>query len=106
MFRDHAPPRSSPFRTVTDWLGDPWATAEEKLAWDRDRKARWIASLTEADWVRISETVDGMVSHLPLVALNDLEAPIRVGVLEPGFPVGSGVKFGTFRGFVLVAWAK
>lgn len=83
MAGDSAPPANSPLRAWNDWQEDPWAPPEVKAQRRRERHARWIASLSDRDWERLAVLVDQVDGASGPAALNDLDAPIRVGAAHP-----------------------
>ncbi len=96
-----------PHRTFGEWHEDPWADPADKLRRRRERHAHWIASITDRDWARLSELADQAMAGCISARLDDLDAPIAIGV----YPAAEkhpprGERFGTLRGCVLVAWRK
>lgn len=103
---DGAPPANSPFRTFNDWQEDPWAKREDVERRRRERHKRWIASITARDWERLDQIANQICNMRPVAGLDDLDAPIRIGLIAPDHPLGTGQRFGTFRGFIMVAYQK
>lgn len=96
-----------PHRTFGEWHEDPWAPPEDKARRRAARNRRWVASLTERDWVRLAALADTAATGRPTVRLDDLDAPIVVGVYPIDQSHGpNGARFGTLRGCVLMAWPK
>lgn len=101
------PPLRSPFRQITDWLFDPWASEEERSAWEAARQAKWLRSLSKRDKLRIVEASKRLTSLQPGDCFDDLDAPIRVAVeLKSHAKYTSGAVFKEFNGCVLKAFRK
>lgn len=93
------PPRSSHFRTPSDWIGDPWASPEERRAWDQARKRKFISSISDRDWKRLGELAGKVGGSVMLIALDNADCPYKVAVCEMGSAGRfAGVKIGELRG--------
>lgn len=102
-----APAKNSHFRRITDFQFDPWGTKEERRAWRNERNRRWISQISDRDWERIDALIDQVTPHYNPAALDDLDAPIRIGVApEQDALRYSGEVFGRMRGCVLMGWPK
>jgi len=82
-------------------------TPEERDARRRERHRRWIAALTDRDWTRLRLMADEVLSGQKHSRIEDLDAPIHVGVYSPTKAhLPNGERFGTLRGCILMAWDK
>lgn len=86
-----------------DW--DYAKTPEEARARRRERRQRWIDSLSERDWDRLARAADETLAGRPRARFDDLDAPIAVGVVDPRTNhQPNGERFGMLRGCILMAW--
>lgn len=100
-------PLPNPHRTHNDWTEDPWADPEVKRRRRAERNQRWIDSLSERDWRRLSDLVAQVEAGEFPARLDDLDAPIAVGACPPDWLKRyNGERFGKLRGAVLLAWPK
>lgn len=85
-------------------------TPEERDRQRRLRHARWKASLSDRDWVRITALARQVTPGFTPARLDDLDAPaIAVGVCEVGHEGrSSGERIGTLRDgqVAVLVWAK
>ena len=71
------------------------------------KRARWIASISAADWERQAAVADLVLAGESCARLDDLDASIAIGVFdldrdrEP-----NGERFGRLKGCILMAWPK
>lgn len=93
-------------RWHNDWFADPYSSPEVQARRKRERRARWIASLTEADWSRLRERAALVMAGGHFARFDDLEAPIAVAVVHPEERMPSGERFGVLGGAILMAFQK
>lgn len=63
--------------------------------------------LTDRDWVRLGELADTIKDGKVGASLDDLDAPLRVGLCELGWESRfSGERIGELRGFAVIVWER
>lgn len=75
----------------------------------RARHAAWLAAFgfSARDWARIKAHAEGVTPHHSPKALDDLDAPYRVGaVVASDRRWSSGELLGVYRGKALLAWPQ
>jgi hypothetical protein len=90
-----------PIQSLSDGWRGYWATPTREHIPHADK------GFTERDWRRIKALALSVTdNHMP-AALDDLDAPYRVGACTPEWESRfSGRKIATFRGMVILAWPK
>lgn len=102
-------PNTRPPVSRDDPYGSPWQTPEEREARRKVRHARWLASLTDADWLKLGEAADRVSVSCPGIPVDGLDAPLRALVCEVGWEVHfNGERIGTLKGgkVAVLVWAK
>jgi hypothetical protein len=96
-----------PWRTFGEWHEDPWADPADKERRRREDHARWLASISERDWRRLTAAAERTLAGERLCRFDDLDAPIAIGLCHPleSHPP-NGERFGELNGCVLMAWRK
>lgn len=90
----------------------PWMsrTPEQREAERRERHKRWLSSLTDRDWARLSALADQVTPGFCPARIEDLDAPgIAVGVCLSGREgYTSGERIGSLRGgaVAVLVWVK
>ena len=105
--RGDGPPLDSPFRRQNDWFEDPWAAPHVRHRRKFERQRRWIASISDRDWVRLAERADQVAAGRSFARFEDLDAPIAIGVYDSrASHLPNGERFETLRGGILMAWPR
>jgi hypothetical protein len=99
-------PFDSHFRRHNDWFEDPWAAPEVKARRKRERHARWTASISEHDWVRLRDRAGLVLGGQSFARFMDLDAVIDVAVCHLRDRLPNGDQFGELRGCPLLAFPK
>lgn len=90
--------------------GHPWQGKAQREAKGRARHALWLASFSDADWMRIEELATQITAEFCPARLDDLDAPgIAVGVCRVGEERWvSGERIGTLRDgtIAVLVWVK